>query len=187
LLLFLKISEDKDEIIGTLHRNQQDLITNIMSPDNIYNILKLIPQSKDDSSHLYTFQKAASELIVLGFQFPKYHYNLANIHDISIDVTLTLSKKDDDLLLGVSDIVQILESILYKLITSPPVGARVPIKIPKSRIIEQELIEILVSSNSSKVIVRKLLKILIVLLDQRNNLFGTRYDRFLDFSCIVDP
>src|ERR1700731_1541194 len=129
-----------------------------MSPDNVYNILKLVPTWKGDSSHLCTFQKAASELAVLGFQFPNLncHCNLANVRDIPIDVTLNLSKKNDDLLLGASDIVQMLESMLHKPIASPPVGARVAIKIPKSGIIEQELIEVLVSRNRSKVIVRKL-------------------------------
>ena len=56
-----------------------------------------------------TLQKAASELAVLGFQFPKCHCNFANVRDIPIDMTLTLSKRKDHLLLGASDIVQMLE------------------------------------------------------------------------------
>jgi hypothetical protein len=136
---------------------------------------------------LCMFQKAASELAVFGFQFPKCDCNLANISDIPIDVTLTVIKKNDDLLLGTSDIVHMLEGMLHRPVTSPLVGARIPIKIPKSGIIEQELIEVPIKRKRPKVTVRYLLEALVVLLNQRKNLLGTRCDRFFDVSCPIGP
>jgi hypothetical protein len=80
-----------------------------------------------------------------------------------------------------------LEGMLHRPVTSPFVGARIPIKIPKSGIIEQELIEVPVKRKRPKVTVRYLLEALVVLLNQRKYLLGTRCDRFLDVSCPIGP
>jgi hypothetical protein len=92
--------------------------------------------------------------------------NDIDICDIPIDMALTLYQEHYDFLLGSSNVVQMLESILHGAIARPLVGARGPIEPPKLGIHEQEVIEFNVRRKRRRlVVVGKLCKTLVVLDD----------------------